>query len=400
VLPPPIPADRTATSTISQYTTDTVLLPEQTSVISAFTTSSSVKTSARPRPKPKPNYAGADTNPTGHSAQNPSIESASAGRPAENLSLPVSTFTADISERIKARRAKKDMKTDVKVPSDVKKSAVTFDAVIEISSDDNVPSATSKLPPSPKLPRKQTSKPRPIASLSIDGSPHEPSSPRQETSPATSRKRHRDPLSNHNSNTLPSSADTSNTENSSKSRNGQDPAMEPHKKKRKVIDGSPEEPHVSEMASKKRSKEQRLKNCPANSKGKEMEKDQFKSSEFILDSDDEITLGNHGSAYGGAIVVAATVPVATSIAPSTLTRSPLSSEIRDGSLRQPLLSQDHEPGSRQSVEERPKKPGKQKRKSKSKADAQDKVSAEGITETFCPSSLLICVKRSTTLEKS
>lgn len=407
--------NHTATSTISQYTTETILntLPEKTSVISAFTTSSSVKTSAsaRPRPRPKPNYAGVDANdPIGdvHRPQDTSIEYSPTSRRAQGIQ-PEATFTADISERIKARRAKKDMKSAERVHNGVKRSDLAVEAVIVISSDDNMVSEPSNFPSSTKCPRKQTNS-RPVTSLNVDGPAHySPSllpdaSDRRDTSP-TSRNPKRDPLPNSNSVTLPLLADRKNAEKPLEPRNSQDPGIQPkRKKKRKVTDDSTEEPYVSEKASKNRSKvkEQRLKCSTAKIMDKDMEKGAFKSSEFILDSDDELALGDDGSSNKGTTAIAPTVPVFTTIVPLPVTKLPLSSEVLGGSMPESLVAHDHQLGAKLLTKERPKKVAKQKRKSNAEQQDEALADTEGTTGLSWDSSVnLFYLGRSTApLEES
>lgn len=406
--------NHTATSTISQYTTETILntLPEKTSVISAFTTSSSVKTSAsaRRRPRPKPNYAGVDANdPIGdvHRPQDTSIEYSPTSRRAQGIQ-PEATFTADISERIKARRAKKDMKSAEKVHNGVKKSDLAVEAVIVISSDDNMASEPSNFPSSTKCPRKQTNS-RPVTSLNVDDPAHDSSSllhdtsDRRDTSP-TSRNPKRNPLPNSNSVTLPLLADRRKAEKPLEPRNAQDPGIQPkRKKKRKVTDDSTEEPHVSEKASKNRSKikEQRLKCSTANIMDKDMEKRAFKSSEFILDSDDELALGDDGSTNRGTTAIAPTVPVFTTVS-VPVTKLPLSSEALGESMPESLVAHDHQLGSKLLTKEIPKKVAKQKRKSNAEQQDEALADTEGTTGLSWDSSVnLFHLGRSTApLEES
>ena len=329
-------ANGTATPTISQYTTNTISdkVPDGTSFISAFTPSSFRRPPSKPRPKPKPNYVGTidadEPAIRGHVDQIGSIESSSVTGKAQPIPLPESTFTADISERIKARRAlesQKNKTAERKLPCGVKKPALAVEAVIDISSDEDMPSGSSHIPVSSKHPRKQSNKAQSVSSFGSDVPALGQTSLRDEvkgdrnTSPAGSRKRKRDPPSNSDTPPAPVAADG--TSNRLGFGIGQDAEPLP-KQKKKVIDGAGDEVPLSEKANKKRrkDKEQQPKKSCAKSKPIDKEKDQFKSSEFILNSDDELTLGNHGDANIGAVAAAETLPVTTTVVSSRSIRSP------------------------------------------------------------------------------
>ena len=354
-----------ATSTISQYTTDTVskTVPDKASSISAFTTPSSRKLSSKPRPKPRPNYVGTnDATIQVHVDPIGNIESLSAAGKTQPPPLPESTFTADISERIKARRALAKQTQETvgnKSSCDDKKSASAVEKIIEISSD-MTPSPSR--PTSSRHPRKQRSKPQSVSSLGFAAPGLGQSSPYDEVggrnaSPAISRKRKREHSPDNDTFTLSAPVITGRTSNNLGSETGQDaaPLSKPKKKNKDSHDlgdtGKTDK-------TKRKGKELQPKKRPTKPKPMDKEKDQFKSSEFILDSDDELALGNREDVDIGSITTAAEPPV--------IPKSPRP-EASDESMREPSRMDDLGHGPSEGF----KQAASQKRKATS--ETQDKA---------------------------
>lgn len=280
---------------------------------------------------------------------------------------------------------------ETKAHSSVEEAALAVEAVIEISSDDILPESLN-IPPSSNPPREQPNKQpdnlQSVASPPVNGSPTDSSLipyGGQDACPAISLKRMREPLFSHTSPTLPSPIAPKIADSNVGSSDVRDTGVPPTKKKKgKVIDDTSEEPHVSAKAKKKRPKDKQKqpKNRPATSK--EPENDQFKSSKFILDSDDEETLGNR-KRTGGEVVVSPR-PITTTIASSLFTESPLSSPEAPGrTVLEPLPPFDRSPGSRQPPKEIPtKKAANQKRKTmgETQNDAY-KENIQGTPEIYC-----------------
>ncbi|KAF8529876.1 hypothetical protein JB92DRAFT_2860158 [Gautieria morchelliformis] len=388
VFPQPTPPNRTSPSTISQYTADIVLnaVPDCTSAISAFTTSSSVNPSAKPRPKkrpkPKPNYEGTveanDPDTNGLVNQRTQV-----------LPSPENTFTADISERIKARRAlgkQRGKNIEHKAHGGSRKSPLAVEDVIDVDSE-GVPTSSgpSPLPSLPNRPDKHTSKSQYTVPVNVDapafGPSHSPDEVEagRDTSHAYTRKRKCDPPLDNDSSMLPVSVAVEISDNSLGSGSVQDGVPPPKKKrKQKIIDGGKDEPGVSGKANKKKrkDKDQQPKKRQEKSSGKGQEKDQFKSSEFILDSDDDVTLGNREGTSVGVVVTAAESPVTVPVPSSPLSESPMSfAEAQGKSMQGPIRGSDLSPGSGQSVKERPKKVANRKRKSKAESHKEATMTA-------------------------
>jgi hypothetical protein len=390
VLPRPTPPNRTSPSTISQYTN---AVPDLPSVISAFTTSSSANPSAKPRakprPKPKPNYG--DTLESNDPDTNGLVN-----QRAQILSPPENTFTADISERIKARRAlgkQKDTNMEHKAHDGSRKSSLAVEDLIDIGSEGDPKSfVPSPLPSLPNRSDKQTSKPRYTAPVNVDAAMFGPSHSPDEVeagrdiSHAYNRKRKCDPPLANDSYMLPVSVAVAIRDNSLGPGSVQDVVLPPKKKrKQNIVDGGEEEPAANGKANKKRrkDKDQQPKKRQDKPSGKGQEKDQFKSSEFILDSDDDVTLGNR---EGTSVVTAAESPGTVPVPSSPLSEPPMPfAEAQRKSMQEPVRGSDLGPKSGQSVKERPKKVANRKRKSKAESHKEAAMTeTEGTSDASSP----------------
>ncbi|KAF8573535.1 hypothetical protein K439DRAFT_957466 [Ramaria rubella] len=337
------PVKRTAPSTISQYTTDKALdtlspatshrtvdtllnVPNATSAISTCDSSaSSSKLPVKPRPRPKPIFADTiediSNNTSNHQDGISYVTSPSAAAPGRKPhAIPPlqNTFTADISERIKSRRAalsfsKAQEKEDkAKGHGDVKKNPTrSFEDVINISSDSDTPSGPSRGRPPPKRKGQSKQKAKSCISneLGLGDSMNKTPALRDAAGDGLGASSASPMKRKHDSGKKNGPALDSPMPNGVvlQSIDDQDVVPLPKKAKKtaKVISDVAEHSSVSEKPKKKKPKDKdedpkkpQAKPKPKE-KEKEKEKEQFKSREFILDSDDELTLGNGESMSSG-----------------------------------------------------------------------------------------------------
>jgi len=313
---PRSPLHDTATSTItltpsiSEYTT-TINHPEDISTISEFTEKATKPSNvelhsahllsgpqvvAKPRPKPRP--TGAAKKPP-IVTDGTSSSSTSKTRP----SSPKRTFSIDIAERIKARRgADSRPSSPSRASSGIPQANAVFPVVrqgsIIISSDDedilNIGPSKPKQRPTPSSAKRKRAEPD--SKLSREKKVlHRASDPEDDTEafPTKLKKKARTVIEDKDEEDFNPERMTKKTAVHSKE-DGVAFDEEPKKKVKKSAQAVDESAVEKPKKKKKKDKRDGSKNSTKNQKGKE-ESEQFKSREFILDSDDGFGVDNDKS---------------------------------------------------------------------------------------------------------